>query len=372
MGVDGSLDHLTKVLNGLPTHGSAHHALPLCCLLGFSRVRTMFRSLRFAILVTLCTSFAGASSATDSHHVGIVRLSVADALGQADVVVWYPTTTSEVAWQAGPFTITATQGAPVAPGRFPLVLLSHGRGGGPFSHRELAAHLAKEGFIVVAPTHLGDTAGKPLAASQSQILTSRPRQAMAALDAAVMDERFAPHLDAERIGMIGYSAGGYTGLVLAGAKPDFALATAYCRASGRQDIGSCGPVGDASGGALPELLAWTAPSEPRVKALVLLDPLATMFDAAGLADVKIPVLLYRPQDDAYMAAMANALALAANLPAPPQEVVVPGRHFVFIDPCPDKIATDAAMICRDGPGIDRAAIHLKLENDIASFLTTHL
>jgi len=51
---------------------------------------------------------------------------------------------------------------------------------------------------------------------------------------------------------------------------------------------------------------------------------------------------------------------------------VPGRHFVFIDPCPEKIAAEAAMICRDEPGIDRAAIHRTLESEIAAFLTAHL
>lgn len=323
----------------------------------------------FALVYLL---FSWTMTAAAPYRAGVAQIVVADAAGQANAVVWYPTDAPEVSWQAGPFEIAASQGAPVAEGRFPVVLLSHGRRGGPLSHRDLAAYLAREGVIVIAPTHLGDAAGLPLATSQSQVLTSRPRQAIAALDSTLQDARFASHADPARIGMIGYSAGGYTGLILAGAKPDFALAAAYCQADGRDDTGSCGPAGNASAGGPEELTTWQAPSEPRLKALVLLDPLATMFDAAGLAGVRMPVLLYRPQDDAYMKAGANARALAKNLPLPPQEAIVPGRHFVFVDPCPPKIVAESAMICRDEPGIDRAVLHRKMENEIAVFLKKYL
>lgn len=329
----------------------------------------MFRAFCLAALVMLC---AWTAASATPWQAGVARVMVAEAAGQAATVIWYPTNAPEVSWQAGPFKIEASQGVPVAEGRFPVVLLSHGRMGGPLSHRELAAHLAREGFIVVAPTHLGDAAGHPLATSQSQVLKNRPHQAIAALDAALKDDRFAAHADPARTAMVGYSAGGYTGLVLAGAKPDFALAAAYCQADGRDDIGSCGPARDTLTGVSEELAGWQTPSGPRLKVLVLLDPLATMFDAAGLAAVRLPVQLYRPQDDVYMKSGANALALAGNLPLSPQMSMVPGRHFVFIDPCPEVIAAEAAMICRDEPGIDRLALHRQLESEITAFLKDSL
>lgn len=328
----------------------------------------MFRALCLGILAALCTGLSLAAAMAAPYQAGVGRMPVEDEAGQANAVVWYPTRAPEVAWQAGPFGIAASLDAPVAEGRFPVVLLSHGRQGGPLSHRELAAHLAREGFIVVAPTHVGDAAGLPLAASQDLVLTGRPRQAIAALDTALRDDRFAAHADPDRIGMIGYSAGGYTGLILAGARPDFALAAAYCRAEGREDAGSCGPARDAPADGQDPLATWQPPFEPRLKALVLLDPLAIMFGEAGLAGVTMPVALFRPQDDAYMASGANALALAEALPRPPQDFVVPGGHFVFIDPCPNALAAELALICRDAPGIDRVAIHRRLEGDIAAFL----
>lgn len=326
----------------------------------------MLNALRIAFLLVCGLSLPHAFAAP--YQAGITRMAVPDGAGPANAVVWYPTRAAEVAWQAPPFKMEATQGAPVAEGRFPVVVLSHGRQGGPLSHRELAAHLAREGFIVVAPAHLGDTVGQPLATDQSQVLMARPRQAIAALNTALQDARLASHADPARIGMVGFSAGGYTALVLAGAQPDFAHASAYCDKEGREETGSCASASSPNAEVAERLRTWQPPSEPRLKAVVLLDPLAIMFSTKGLARVQLPVLLYRPQDDAYMGAQANALALAKGLPAPPTEVVVPGRHFVFVDPCPEAIADQAALICKDPPGVDRPSIHRKLERDIADFL----
>lgn len=332
----------------------------------------MFRPSCLAALALLWISLSSTTAKAAPYYAGVARITIADAASQTNAFIWYPTTVPEVPWHAGPFEIAASQGAPVAQGRFPLVLLSHGLRGGPLSHRDLSIHLAREGFIVVAPTHFEDAAGQPLANKFSKVLMARPREAILALDAVLEDQRFVSHADPFRIGMIGYSAGGYTGLVLAGAKPDIALAAAYCEADGRNDTGSCGRARDTSVWMPDEFKSWQPPSEPPLKALVLLDPLAMMFDAKGLAAVKMSVLLYRPQDDIYMKSGANALALASNLPLAPQVSIVPGRHFVFVNSCPEKIAAEAVMICHDEPGIDRVAIQRELASEISAFLKKNL
>lgn len=334
---------------------------------------SLFAARLLIVALLLEATIWTASAEPASYRAGIVRLTVAGSAEPFPAIVWYPTNVAEVPWQAGPFTIAATLNAPIAEGlRFPVVLLSHGRRGAPMGHRGLATGLARKGFIVVAPTHIGDAAGHPQAPSQAQVLTDRPRQAIAALDAALADSRFADRADPGRIGMIGYSAGGYTALILAGAKPDFAAALAYCRGEGQKDIGSCGPAGNGDANASTELEAWQPPSEPRLKALVLMDPLAVMFGASGLGTVRIPALLLRPESDAYLSATRNARAVAAGLATPPQESVVPGRHFIFIDPCPEKIAAEIPLLCKDDPGIDRKAAHGKMEDEIAAFVLKHL
>jgi len=103
-----------------------------------------------------------------------------------------------------------------------------------------------------------------------------------------------------------------------------------------------------------------------------MDPLAIMFNSASLSPIRIPVLLYRPQSDILLSAPRNALAVASGLPVSPQQQIVPGSHFVFVDPCPPQIAAEAAAICQDAKGIDRAEIHRQIERQVADFLDAHL
>ncbi|RZF24387.1 dienelactone hydrolase [Paraburkholderia sp. UYCP14C] len=329
------------------------------------------------VLAIVCT--CSALAAPGGFNAGESRLTVADEAAHFDAVVFYPTYEREVPWQAGAFTVDATRDAPPVPdNRFPVVLISHGRGGGPLSHRELATALARAGFIAVLPTHVGDASGHPRASSQAQILIDRPRQAEAALNAVLADPRFSAIADASRIGMIGYSAGGYTALVLAGAKPDFAYASAYC--ANHDDPGSCPSSannktadGAQSKTALSaDLIAWQPPVDRRLKALVLMDPLAMMFSAGRLSAVRVPTMLYRPQDDSYLGSARNSLAVVSGLPTPPAVHIVPGNHFVFIDPCPAPVAANAAVICQDAPDTDRAEVHRQIDREVVAFLRTNL
>lgn len=338
----------------------------------------MLRLLFLLFIPLLLASAASAeqvSSAKTPYAAGISKITVSSPDGSFDTMIWYPTSGVETAWQAGPFTVSATRDAPPAEmDRFPLVLFSHGSGGTPLGHRDLAAMLARAGYVVVAPVHVGDAAGHPRQPNQPKILASRPRQSILALDAVLKDTRFAPHIDAERIGMIGYSAGGYTALVLAGAQPNFQKALAYCAKDGREDVGSCRPGNnDVQQGETVPVAVNTMPQHDfRLKALVLMDPLSFLFDQAGLASVTMPTLLMRPQDDAFLRASANAQALAQNLPTRPAEMAVPGGHFVFIDPCPSALREEAPLICVDAATIDRGAIHVQIEHQVRTFLDTHL
>jgi hypothetical protein len=98
----------------------------------------------------------------------------------------------------------------------------------------------------------------------------------------------------------------------------------------------------------------------------------TNADAASLTAIRVPVLLYRPTSDDFLKAAANAATVAAGRPLPPREITVPDSHFVFIDPCPPDLAAKVAAICQDAPDADRAAIHRRLESEIADFLQRSL
>ena len=324
------------------------------------------RALVLLTTMLLVASVSGAWADTKPFHAGISRISVTGDPG-FDVLVWYPTQAEEAPWQMADYPIPATRNTPIAPGPFPIVLLAHGGGlggGKPYVLSELSADLARHGFVVVAPFH--GTA--PLSRRASQIHL--------ALDTVLADPRFASHVDAQRLGMLGFSLGGAVTLELAGAAPDFAHLDAYCDAH-PADVMSCEHApggGGRKSSAVPWWAFWVA-GPPSVaplplKAIVLLDPFAVLFPRASLAAVTMPVLLFRP--DHSQQGEENALGLAAALPHPPQYQTIPGSHFIFVDVCPPSLKATSPEVCQEAPGVDRASIHTAIEAQIAGFFSAHL
>lgn len=274
------------------------------------------RSVLAALLLVLGLT-TSATAEPPPFRAGVVRITLPDP--PLAVLVWYPSEAAEQPWQAGPWPIAATQGAPVAAG---VILFSHGggpSGGNPLLHRDLGAHLARSGFITVMPVH----------GNEPPRLVLRPQQLGRAVTATLADPRFSAAADPARLGAIGFSLGGATTLIVAGAAPDYPRYTAYCREH-PEDIGPC----EGGGGTdAPAPSAGATPALP-LRALVLLDPLAA-------------------------------------LPRAPEQVVVPGNHWVFVDPCPTPLVAEAP-VCRDAPGVDRAAVHQQIEARIAAFLRDNL
>ena len=114
-----------------------------------------------------------------------------------------------------------------AAGSFPLVVYSHGSGGIRFENLALAAHLASHGYVVVAADHPGDTL-LDSGDDTDAILTNRPRDVSFLIDRflainADAGSFLSGGIDPERIGVTGWSFGGYTALALAAG--DFSLGT---------------------------------------------------------------------------------------------------------------------------------------------------
>lgn len=322
------------------------------------------------LLVFLCLAFSSHTPfAATPFSAGILRVPVAAEM-PFDAFVWYPTREAESPFEAGPYTVVARRDAAPAEGRFPVVLLSHGSGGSPFAHRDLASHLARAGFIVVAPLHIGDAAGRTERRDAGLAPTDRPGQALQALQAVLKDPRLTDRADPARMGAIGYSAGGYTALVLADATPDFARWPAYCRQSPGNAV-LCSQVTDAR---YPGSQAgqWQPPREPRLRALVLIAPLAMPFGPEGLATLRTPVQLHEATGDAIVPSASNGDTLMRAIIPVPQRRRVAGGHHVFIDPCPPAAMARLGELCTDAPGIDRAAIHAALREQVTSFLRSQL
>ena len=308
-----------------------------------------------------------AAAEVEPYHPGIMRLSVD---GRPAALVWYPTDVAPSSIKIGPFDLMASFGSPLAQenARYPVVLISHGRGAGPLSHRSLGMRLARSGYVVVGLAHTTtDSSGPPRQLRSAESLANRSLQAKSALDALLTDPRFSGRIDEHRLGVIGFSLGGSTALALGGAVPNFAAAADYC-SQHPEDAGSCDGLFEAREG---EELGIQA-HDPRIKAIALLDPAAVFFDQAGLARNSVPILLAMPSDDRLMHRWPNASAIARALERRPIEIVLPGQHFVFVDPCPDDSASRESLICRDPVDVDRREVQRTLSKHIVEFFRSAL
>ena len=305
---------------------------------------------------------------TSEMNVGIVRLTTAGEYS-VPVAVWYPTSAPQSELHAGPYLIHATRDAQLAPSRHGLIILSHGSGGSEFGHADLAEALARRGYIVVAPRHLGDSYDKPEGRGSDVQAIGRPWQTVATLDAVLADARLSDAIDPERIGMVGFSAGGYTTLVMAGARPDFSLLAAHCKA--HSDDAELCPAGALTKRPVTRS-DWKLPEDNRVRAAVVMAPLSVMFDAGGLASVTIPLRIYKAKDDRLLRNEWNANRLLDLLPNPAELSEVPGDHYVFLAPCSEQLKAAAPELCTDAPGIDRNTLHASLNAEIVDFFDRKL
>ena len=261
-------------------------------------------------------------------------------------VIQYPTLAAVVPTSIGPYVFDATTDAPIAPGRFPVCVVSHGGGGSHLLYRSIAGHLAAHGFIVVSPEHAGDNRNDRSLSNTDAAAIARPGQTSRALDAVLEDAFFNAAADADRIAMLGHSMGGYTALALVGGHP-------WSR----------------SGAALPVV------ADARIRAAVLLAPATDWFMAPGaLDDVHVPLLALAGEHDPITPAESIRKVLS-HLPAstPLEFSVVAGAgHFSFLTPFPAALQRPNFPPSQDPPGFDREQFHRELPEIIRAFLARTL
>lgn len=157
-------------------------------------------------------------SAPGPHPVGYTRTTYARGERRLDTVIWYP---AAVAGQPGD--ALGARDVAVARGRHPVLVYSHGGCAYPEVSSFLTVALASWGFVVVAPTHPGDTVFDGLDVCDAvelrgATLVERVDDVAVVLEAFLRQHttrgaRFFRRLRRSRIGLLGWSSGASTALV---------------------------------------------------------------------------------------------------------------------------------------------------------------
>ena len=252
-------------------------------------------------------------------------------VGSMNVAIWYPSDSPAAEQALGPFHQTVAMNGRLSGRDLPLIIISHGTGGSSISHYDLALALARAGYVVAALTHPGDNYSDQSATGSNRNLVERPR----ALH-AVLDYMLATWLvDSTRVGVFGFSLGGFTALVAIGGNPDMNQMPRLCHE--RPDAPECGFVAQHHGNPLDTAAApaggWQ--HDARIKAAVIAAPaVAVMFRGGGLKGVTVPVQLWRAENDTNAPDPWNSGVVRGGLPKPPEEHVIPhAGHLVFTAFC---------------------------------------
>jgi predicted dienelactone hydrolase len=297
--------------------------------------------------------------------VGLHSLQLADPVGEGTTraEVFYPAAQPSTSFDIDLFQVDASRELEPIPGRHPLILLSHGHGGSRWGHHDLASALARKGFVVATLDHAGDSFADPSGAGTDRVWLGRAVQLRALLDAVLAEPKLSARVDASRIGAAGFSAGGYSVLLLAGARPDFSRLERQC--AKRKDSVLCSELGRVQV-TRPSLMS--ARVEPRVRAVFAMAPVGVFFDKEGLKDVKVPVRLYAAAEDRVLPVADHADHIRDSLPSRPEYTRVPrAGHFVFLAPCKPGKAKAVPELCVDPPGVDRKKLHQQLASEAERF-----
>ena len=286
--------------------------------------------------------------------------------------LWYPTdATPRPTTMLGLVLMSVAPDAPVAGQGLPLVVISHGNGGGPASHVDLALSLANAGYVVAAPMHPGDNAADQSAAGSPALYSERNAQVRATLDYLLSKWRSGHLIDPMRAGAYGFSAGAFTVLTAAGAKPDFGKIPTHCAAHPEFICEvfrhHANPLLDAGG----PLQAGEFAMDTRIRAAVLAAPgLGFTLDRDGLATVRIPIQLWSGELDRNVPYSTNAKLIREGLDSQVQFHAVPGAgHAAFLAPC---ALLGPPQLCRDEAPFDRKQFHADMNARVIAFFDEHL
>lgn len=340
----------------------------------------------FGALVTVVFSFltfnALARDAADTIGVGIIKILSPDRGGrELTITLWYPALTGGNPILLGDSAVfegsRAWQNAPIAQGRFPVLLLAFG-GLRSASHLDawLAARLAGEGFLVasIESPKIGQKDAKKAILEIGQ----RPLDLSYALTALTEDPLWSKHMDAKKVAALGFFLGGTSVLSLAGGRLDGKAFQHSCDTEEKgldclwfkvngvdwKDVDVRGLTGSSF--------------DPRIGLAIAIDPeYSSAFIADSLTETTTPMKVINLGDPQTIAPGLNAARLSLISPSIVYTTLSKAARFDAFNRC--KPAGSAILreeegddaICRDGAGERRTAIHDDVSARILSYLQAY-
>lgn len=343
-------------------------------------VQRWFMALLMLAAVPLKPALASDSATVGQRH-GIAHLpsaAVRDAEHRDTVryTVWYPSVAGvrEEPLVIGPpdaplfVSGKAVQDGPVRQGRFPVLLLSHGNGGSARMMGWFGTAMARADYMVIVVDHPGNNGVDQMTPAGSTLSWERAADLAAALAAVQADSALAAHMDASRIGVAGFSAGGFTALVAAGARVDLSHYTQFCQQ--HAEDGVCVPQLESpeftftdrlAAAASPALAPYVARAGddhrlPAIRAVFVMAPaLVQALVPDKLKHLAAPVSILLGSDDRVAPPATNGRVVAGLIQGAELVELAGVGHYDFLATCGDAGRDKLVLLC--GGDVPRQQTH---------------
>ena len=338
---------------------------------------------RFSIVIYAAFVAVAPFASAQSYQAGMTTLEVQDPTGRRDLegLLWYPTEADgpvDVDFESKVWVSnTVIKDATPINELLPLIVVSHGMFGNAYNQAWFSAEMARRGYAVAAINHPG-TSTWLRDPDQRRALWERPKDISRVIDVATSPEGLPVRIDDDRIFMAGHSLGGFTALVLAGARFDKDHLDRFCDSAPGEL--TCGIFADweiaNTRGDRAEMEADL--SDPRIRAFALFDLGGTQgFDPESITQIIRPMLVFgAPVANSGLTLDVESRALVAALPSETVRYIEPSTlsHFDFLGQCKPggyellaKEEPGDEIICDNG-GNARAAKHQMIVDEVTRFI----
>lgn len=321
---------------------------------------------------------------THKYSIGQVTLEFNDEKRKRPVKteIWYPTmdTTQFNVTSEYPFKLPPTsKDASIVQKRFPLILLSHGTGGNRISQMWLACEIASTGYIVAAVNHFGNTLDNKIPEYFVKVW-HRPLDISFVIDNLLTHSTFSPRIDTAKIGMAGFSLGGYTTIALAGGIIDYKMLKEYSGTAEGKNEFNVPELGDVSKLITTEIIeegngAFRYLKDERISAFVAMAPaIGQGFqDESQFSFVNSPVLIIGAENDKRAPVNTNAKHYK-NLIKSSEYIELEGKagHYIFMNEAKTGLKRSAPSIFKDDEAVNRRGIHNKVAKIVIDFFDRRL
>lgn len=235
--------------------------------------------------------------------------------------------------------------------KYPLILMSHGHRGDRRERTWLVDALVRQGYMIASVEHHGNAwyQYNPLA---SFCFWDRAKDISFTLTCLLNNIEFQEHIDHQKIGFVGYSMGGMTGLALAGAEAKYAKEIA------KMQLKHAGDVSQESFNELDFTDAEKNYFEPRIRSILLICPASFAYQPDALKNIKTPIGLIASLDDEVLPHNEHAEKIIQNTnPLKLKLLTNKTSHYAFLNRMTEKGYAILQKAVGNPSGINWTPIH---------------